>query len=331
MTEFDWQTTWSDMLLRLEKEGWQDWAETIQQQLHRRFEENPHGDMPRWQAALKQLPDRQDAVAYNDRGEVTVDGLVPLSGPEAAEMEKGLRGLMPWRKGPFRFFGTLIDTEWRSDWKWDRIAPALSSLEGRRVLDVGCGSGYHLWRMFGAGAAEVIGIDPGLLFLCQFLAVKRYQPSAPVDLLPLRIEDLARPLEYFDTTFSMGVLYHRRSPIDHVLELKDTLRPGGELVLETLVVEGPEGYTLMPEDRYGRMRNVWFLPSCPTLLRWMARAGLEEARVVDVTVTSSEEQRATDWMRFQSLEHFLDPKDPTRTIEGYPGPRRATVIARKPE
>lgn len=330
MAEFDWQTTWSDMLLRLENEGWQDWADTIRNQLHRRFVENPHGDLPRWQSALEQLPDRRDAIVYGDRSEVTVDSLVPLSSPEAEQLEQGLRGLMPWRKGPFRFFGTYIDTEWRSDWKWDRVSPALSSLEGRKILDVGCGSGYHLWRMFGDGAAEVIGIDPGLLFLCQFLAVKRYQPKTPVDLLPLKIEDLPRPLEYFDTTFSMGVLYHRRSPIDHLLELKDTLRPGGELVLETLVVEGPEGHALMPEDRYGRMRNVWFLPSCPTLLRWMDRAGLTDAEVVDVTVTTTDEQRATDWMRFQSLENFLDPDDPSRTIEGYPGPRRATVIARKP-
>lgn len=330
MAEFDWQATWSDMLLRLEKEGWQDWADTIRHQLHRRFVENPHGDMGRWHAALDHLPDRQDALVYCDRSEVTVDSLIPLSSPEREKLETGLRGLMPWRKGPFRFFDTLVDTEWRSDWKWDRVAPALSSLEGRRILDVGCGSGYHLWRMLGEGAAEVIGIDPGLLFLCQFLAVKRYQPTVPVDLLPLRIEDLPRSLEYFDTTFSMGVLYHRRSPIDHLLELKDTLRPGGELVLETLVVEGPEGHALMPEDRYGQMRNVWFLPSCPTLLRWMARAGLEGAEVVDVTVTTTEEQRATDWMRFQSLENFLDPDDPSLTIEGYPGPRRATVIARKP-
>nr|WP_228704316.1 tRNA 5-methoxyuridine(34)/uridine 5-oxyacetic acid(34) synthase CmoB [Marinobacter daqiaonensis] len=318
------------MLARLESEGWQDRAAQIREQLHTRFVTNPHGDLPRWAAALAQLPERSDALVYNDRSEVTVDSLVPLSSPETEQLEAGLRGLMPWRKGPFRFFGTLVDTEWRSDWKWDRVAPSLSDLNGRRVLDVGCGSGYHLWRMYGAGASEVIGIDPGLLFLFQFLAVKRYQPSAPVDLLPLRIEELPRPLEYFDTTFSMGVLYHRRSPIDHLLELKDTLRPGGELVLETLVVDGPEGYSLMPEDRYGQMRNVWFLPSSATLLRWMDRAGLRDAEVVDVTVTTTEEQRSTDWMRFQSLDHFLDPDDPSRTIEGYPGPMRATVIARKP-
>jgi tRNA (mo5U34)-methyltransferase len=184
--------------------------------------------------------------------------------------------------------------------------------------------------MHGAGAARVIGIDPGLLFLFQFLAVKNYLNDVPVDLLPLRIEDLPPKLQAFDTTFSMGVLYHRRSPLDHLLELKDTLRNGGELVLETLVIEGPEGASLMPEDRYGQMRNVWFLPSCATLLRWLDRCGFVNARVVDVTATTTEEQRSTDWMRFNSLQDFLDPDDPSRTVEGYPGPLRATLVANKP-
>lgn len=329
-TPFAWQTVWHSLLTRLEQDGYQDWADRVRDQLHQRFDLNPHGDLPRWLGALAKLPERENVSLELNLSTVSVASRQPLTADEQSMLEQGLRGLMPWRKGPFSFFGTHIDTEWRSDWKWDRVAPALSNLSGRRVLDVGCGSGYHLWRMFGAGAAEVIGIDPGLLFLCQFLGIKRYLPDAPVDLLPLRIEDLPRPLERFDTTFSMGVLYHRRSPIDHLLELKDTLRPGGELVLETLVVDGPEGYTLMPEDRYGMMRNVWFLPSCATLVRWLERAGYRHAKVVDVTATTTAEQRSTDWMRFQSLEDFLDPEDPSRTVEGYPGPVRATVIAEKP-
>lgn len=330
MSAFDWQSTWQSLLNGLEQDGHQDWAALLRQQLHQRFDLQPHGDLSRWLEALDLLPDPARTSVSLCRSAVTVDSHEPLSAEELANLESGLRGLMPWRKGPFRFFGTHVDTEWRSDWKWDRIAPALSDLSGRRVLDVGCGSGYHLWRMRGAGAAEVIGVDPGLLFLCQFLSIRRYLPEAPVHLLPLRIEDLPRPLELFDTTFSMGVLYHRRSPVDHLLELRDTLRPGGELVLETLVVEGPEGYSLMPEDRYGKMRNVWFLPSCPTLLRWLDRAGFGEAEVVDVTATTTEEQRSTDWMQFQSLADFLDPEDPSRTAEGYPGPLRATIIAKKP-
>lgn len=332
--EFHWPEVFGPILSQLREEGLADWADRLENQLTDRFEHRPHGDLPRWYAALRRLPNIPQAAPELNRSAVTLAAIDALPPHTHEELEQALRALMPWRKGPFRFFDVDIDTEWRSDWKWDRVAPHLSDLTGRRVLDVGCGSGYHCWRMFGAGARRVIGVDPGLLFLCQFLAVKRYLEPAlgavPVDLLPVRMEDLPADLEAFDTTFSMGVLYHRRSPLDHLLELKGTLRRGGELVLETLVVEGPEGYSLMPEDRYGQMRNVWFLPSCDTLLRWLQRTGFRDARVVDVTATTTDEQRSTDWMRFNSLKDFLDPADPTRTIEGYPGPVRATVIATKP-
>ena len=330
MALFDWQTHFNPILDYLTQADRGQWAEALKQQLIQKFEQRPHGDLPRWLEALHTLPSVPNAEADLNAGAVTLNAAAPLTPPQQEQLEQGLRGLMPWRKGPFDFFGTYIDTEWRSDWKWERVAPHLADLKGRTILDVGCGSGYHCWRMAGAGAARVVGIDPGLLFLFQFLAVKGYLGAVPVDLLPVRMEDLPDKLELFDTTFSMGVLYHRRSPLDHLLELKGTLRQGGELVLETLVVDGPEGYSLMPEDRYGQMRNVWFLPSCPTLLRWLDRTGFRNARVVDVSDTTTDEQRATDWMRFNSLKDFLDPDDPTRTIEGYPGPKRATIIAEKP-
>ncbi|MCF3996362.1 tRNA 5-methoxyuridine(34)/uridine 5-oxyacetic acid(34) synthase CmoB, partial [Pseudomonas aeruginosa] len=148
--------------------------------------------------------------------------------------------------------------------------------------------------------------------------------------LPLALEDLPEKLEGFDTVFSMGVLYHRRSPIDHLLALKDCLKRGGELVLETLVVEGDASTVLVPEDRYAQMRNVWFLPSVAALELWLRRAGFADARCVDVSLTSVEEQRSTEWMRFQSLPEFLDPQDRSRTVEGLPAPMRATLVARKP-
>ncbi|WP_417513473.1 tRNA 5-methoxyuridine(34)/uridine 5-oxyacetic acid(34) synthase CmoB [Marinobacter sp.] len=330
MSNFDWKTCFGQLLAELDDTGQSSWAEIIRTQLTRRFDENPHGDLARWQSALDSLPNISGTTSELNTSAITLGSATTLNFSQQEALESGLRGLMPWRKGPFDFFGTHIDTEWRSDWKWDRVSPYLSDLKGRRILDVGCGSGYHCWRMLGEGAGRVIGIDPGLLFMFQFLSVKRYLPEAPVDLLPIRMEDLPEGLETFDTTFSMGVLYHRRSPLDHLLELKGTLRRGGELVLETLIVDGPEGYSLMPEDRYGQMRNVWFLPSCDTLLRWLDRTGFRNARVVDVSATSTDEQRSTDWMRFNSLQDFLDPDNPERTIEGYPGPKRATIIAEKP-
>ena len=325
----DWRTRYGALLRWLSEHKRPQWRDQVAERLEHSFELKPHGDLPRWLDALAQFPAIPNVTADFTSPAVRVES-PDVDAATQTQVEKALRGLMPWRKGPFHFFGVDVDTEWRSDWKWERVQPYLSPLHGRRVLDVGCGSGYHCWRMLGEGASRVIGIDPGILFLMQFLAVRDYlDPEPPVDLLPLRMEELPHNLALFDTVFSLGVLYHRRSPIDHLLELKSALRPGGEVVLETLVIRGEQGDTLMPEDRYARMRNVWFIPSVATLERWMQRAGFRDVRAVDVTPTTTDEQRATDWMQFQSLPDFLDPEDDGRTIEGYPGPIRATLVARR--
>ena len=302
-----------------------EWANGLQAQLDAKMTKS-HGDLQRWQSALEALPElvptRIDLVES-----FTLDN--DCDAETRVQLHKALMGLSPWRKGPFDVFGVHIDTEWRSDWKWSRVSPHLD-LKGKRVLDVGCGNGYYQWRMLGAGADSVIGVDPNWLFFCQFQAIQRYLPDLPAWHLPFALEDLPANLEGFDTVFSMGVLYHRRSPIDHLLALKDCLVKGGELVLETLVVEGDAQQVLVPEDRYAQMRNVWFLPSVPALELWLRRAGFVDVRCVDVSITTVEEQRGTDWMRFQSLSDYLDPADHSRTVEGLPAPMRAVIVARKP-
>lgn len=301
------------------------WAASLPAQLAAKVDDG-HGDLERWLAAVDRLPELQAAaVELSER--FNLEGACDDATRE--QLKLALQGLIPWRKGPFNLFGVHIDTEWRSDWKWERVSPHID-LAGKRVLDVGCGNGYYQWRMLGAGARSVVGVDPNWLFFCQFLAMKRYLPDLPAWHLPFALEDLPEKLEGFDTVFSMGVLYHRRSPIDHLLALKDCLRRDGELVLETLVVEGDVNTVLVPEDRYAQMRNVWFLPSVPALELWLRRAGFTDVRSVDISRTSVEEQRATEWMRYQSLPDFLDPDDHSRTLEGLPAPLRATVVARKP-
>ncbi|HSJ47948.1 MAG TPA: tRNA 5-methoxyuridine(34)/uridine 5-oxyacetic acid(34) synthase CmoB, partial [Gammaproteobacteria bacterium] len=264
-----------------------------------------------------------------DRDCIGIGRAEDLDAVQQQALEQALRQLHPWRKGPFCLFGLRIDTEWRSDWKWQRLREHIQPLQDRLVLDVGCGNGYHLWRMRGAGARLALGIDPTLLFVHQFAALQHYIRDPQAGLLPLALEELPARMAFFDTVFSMGVLYHRRSPFDHLQELREALRPGGELVLETLVTEGEAGQVLVPRDRYARMRNVWFIPSVPELQHWLERAGFLEVRCVDVTRTTTEEQRGTDWMRFESLAQCLDPDDPAKTVEGYPAPRRAILVARK--
>ncbi len=254
----------------------------------------------------------------------------PLAEYEKRTIEMRLKMLMPWRKGPYNLYDIHIDTEWRSDLKWLRLLPHISSLIGRQVLDVGCGSGYHLWRMVGAGARLAVGIDPTTLFYCQFQAIQKLLGAPPqAHFLPLGIEQLPE-LAAFDTVFSMGVLYHRRSPLDHLYQLKAQLVSGGELVLETLVIEGDEHQVLVPSSRYAKMSNIYFIPSASALSNWLAKCGFIDIRICDLSFTTSEEQRRTAWMQTESLTDFLDHDDPHKTIEGYPAPLRAIIIAKKP-
>jgi tRNA (mo5U34)-methyltransferase len=184
--------------------------------------------------------------------------------------------------------------------------------------------------MLGEGADLVLGIDPTLISVMQYQVLQRYLGDRNHYVLPLGIEDVPAGLACFDSVFSMGVLYHRRSPLDHLFELRACLRPGGELILETLVVAGNEGQVLMPEGRYAKMRNVWFVPAVATMLLWLRRCGFKKIECVDVNRTSVEEQRQTEWMTFESFTDFLDPDDHTKTIEGYPAPLRAVFIATAP-
>lgn len=290
-----------------------------------------HGDSRTWLGAIAALPD-VGAADIDVGATVRVGSAADLGDSAREAMHRNLLALHPWRKGPFSLFGIHIDAEWRSDWKWSRVEPHLSPLAGRTVLDVGCGNGYYGWRMCDAGAHAVIGIDPTVVYSMQYLAIAKYlSPARPLfhhALLPARLEDVPSS-QSFDTVLSMGVLYHRRDPVEHLRTLHAHVRPGGELVLETLIAADGTIEVLIPSGRYAQMRNVWHIPGRGTLESWVADAGFDAIRVVDITPTTIAEQRTTPWMRFGSLADALDPLDPLRTIEGHPAPVRCIVIARK--
>ena len=312
------------------------WLDSLPQALEAVFQEKTHGFLQDWIDLIDQMPVVKASVIELNADAISIGSESDIDPEQSALLEKQLRTIIPWRKGPYQIFGIPVDTEWRSDFKWQRIQPHLSPLKGRRILDVGCGNGYHMWRMLGEGAQFVIGADPSQFFLAQFRAIKRYAgEELPIHILPFKSEQLpAFNQQYkgigFDTVFSMGVLYHRASPVTHLQELRSFLRKGGELVLETLVIEGDEQTTLVPEGRYAKMRNVWFIGSTGFLIRLLERVGFVDCRVVDESVTALQEQRRTDWMTFESLADFLDPEDQSKTKEGYPAPRRATIICKAP-
>jgi tRNA (mo5U34)-methyltransferase len=286
--------------------GLEHWEDALSALIVKRLSSAGHGDFDKWSGVVQAL-----AEADNN----------------AAEIRNLLLGLSPWRKGPFDIAGVRIDTEWRSDLKWERLANSIAPLDDRNVLDVGCGNGYYALQMRKAGARTVIGVDPTLLFVMQFLAVNNFEQDPSVFVLPARLHELPLPAQRFDTTFSMGVLYHQRSPIDHLRQLRQTLRPDGQLVLETIYLPGKESFAATPEDRYARMRNVWLLPTISELTTWILRSGYKDIQVIDKSMTTVDEQRTTEWMSFESLSEALDPNDPTLTVEGWPAPHRVVVTA----
>jgi len=141
------------------------WLETLPAQLATWQKHNIDNRYNQWLNTIEHLPMlKPDYLDFLHS--VTANNQIPLSDGEQKRIRHLLMNLSPWRKGPFSLYGINVDAEWRSDWKWQRLIPFITNLEGRTVLDVGCNSGYHLWRMIGAGAKLAVGLT-----LCHYFYV----------------------------------------------------------------------------------------------------------------------------------------------------------------
>ena len=286
-----------------------------------------NGNIPKWEKAIESIKTQHKGpLSY-----VSPYLNINAKNIDKAILEQSLKQLMPWRKGPYQIADLQLDSEWRGDLKWNRLKNHISPLQGKSVLDVGSGNGYFTYLMAMAGAKIAVGIEPFLLFNYQFSAIRSLINNPPnAFVLPLKLEQVPGKA-LFDSVFSMGVLYHQKDHMLHLQQLKNVLVENGELILETLVIDAEQGNYIIPEDRYARMRNVWCLPSTDTLHDWLEKTGFKNIRLIDVTKTTPEEQRATHWIgdNTQSLEDFLDPNNSNLTIEGLPAPKRAIFICNK--
>jgi tRNA (mo5U34)-methyltransferase len=254
-----------------------------------------------------------------------------LSPQQEENLLNTAKKLMPWKKGPFKLFGHLIDGEWRSDRKWKALAPHLPGLKDKKILDIGCNNGYFMFRMLDQNPEFVLGIDPVIRTMAQFRFLDSISPKKNLDYALLGVEHVEHFKECFDIIFSMGIIYHHPDPMAQLKTLKAALKPGGLLVLETIGIPGTKSIALFPEERYAKMRNVYFVPTPTCLVNWTKKAKFKDVKLAYEYKLTSEEQRTTSWSNpeGQSLEDFLNPNNPEETIEGHPAPLRFCVLATK--
>ncbi len=266
---------------------------------------------------------------------ITVGATGDLSATQHEILRKAIESLIPWRKGPFTLFGQTIDAEWRSDRKWNRIAPVLGELDGKRIADFGCGNAYYLFRLLGLASSRgeqpefLLGVDPSERFYLAYQLVQRFVRSPVLQFELLGVEHASLFPELFDLVLCLGVIYHQRDPLTMLQQLRDSLSVGGRVIIESQAVPGGEPTALFVPDRYAKARNVYFVPTAQCLVAWMERAGFRDVEVVSFEKVTFDEQRRTPLAPYESLADFLHPADPSKTIEGFPAPYRVVAVASK--
>ena len=157
----------------------------------------------------------------------------------------------------------------------------LARLQGRRVLDIGCGGGILADSMSRRGAS-VLGIDLATkpLRVAQLHALEAGTPS--VEYREVAAEALAQEMPgQFDSVTCMEMLEHVPDPSSVVCACAELVKPGGWVFFSTLnrnpksflfaIVGAEHVLSLLPKGTHEYARFI--KPS--ELARWSRDAGLE--------------------------------------------------------
>ena len=280
--------------------------------------------------ALLDTPSLQTNHFLTNNGWVEIGQPNEITTIEKEKLTQALLSLAPWRKGPFRLFGIEVDAEWRSDWKWERLAGKIDPLKGKKVCDIGCNNGYYLFQMLTQDPAFLLGIDPIPKLYFQYQIFRKYLKLPQIYFEYLGVEHLVHFKKLFDVVFCMGILYHRKNPLETLMHIRDSMAPNGQIIIESAGIPGEESIALFPESSYGKAKNIFFMPTVTCMKNWLQKTGFKNVEVIYAGALTFEEQRKTAWCQYQSLEDFTSSEDPKKTIEGYPSPIRMILTARSP-
>jgi 2-polyprenyl-3-methyl-5-hydroxy-6-metoxy-1,4-benzoquinol methylase len=203
---------------------------------------------------------------------------------------------------------------------WERAAERadllalLPEVDGRHVLDLGCGAGQLARHLATMGAAEVVGVDVSE----RMLALARAEWAHPrVSYVREAIEEVTFSPARFDLVVSSLAVHYVEDYPRLVVRIAEWLAPGGVLVYATehpiytarlpgdgWVLDDAGRRTAWSLDRYadeGVRDDTWFVPgvrkvhrTLATLINGLLDAGLVVQRVVE-PVPSEQWLRDRPW------------------------------------
>ena len=287
-----------------------------------------HGNLEQWKNILTKLPDIRTNYLDFSKECIQIGNPKEINLSQLKILEKGLLNLRPWRKGPFNIFGLEVDSEWRSEKKWQRIEDYLPKIKGMRIGDIGCSNGYYSYKLLKLEPELIVGMDKTSLFIIQFLATKFYAKQIQeLIILPCSSEEFNPEFIDFDLLLSMGILYHAKNPSNHLASLQRLVKKNGYIILETIISNLKQNINIEKNQTYAGMSNIGTIFTKDNIIKLLNVSGFKNVQVINDSFTDRSEQRTTRWMQGKSLSDFILSNGDT--IEGYPPVCRTIFIAQK--
>ena len=161
------------------------------------------------------------------------------------------------------------------------IKPILDKLpKGAKILEIGCGNGFILKRLYGAGYENVVGVEPSIDAAGKADAL--IQKKIIVDILR---PDMFAP-DAFDFIFFFQVLDHVEDPNAFLKICHNILKPGGFMLAFSHDVESPSAKVLKDKSPIIDIEHV-YLYSPVTIAKILKKNGFLPSEIYSPTSSVS--------------------------------------------
>lgn len=208
--------------------------------------------------------------------------------------------------------------------EWPAIKKILPNLEGKKVLDLGCGTGRFSFLFEEAGASKVVGVDLTEEMLAIARDKSREQDSV-VEFIKGNIEELSDDVgNSYDFIFSSTTL-HFLPQLDKVLnQIYDRLNSGGICILSVIHPVYSAQYPLITADKKFPEDNDWKVRYLNKEIRSYIQPWIEYNPDIKNFLTESYHHTMADYLNSMikvgfSFEQLVEPMPPEDWKEAWPG------------